>query len=152
MGQVTLKTTVKLRAKGAGISHSRMDVAVRDLTTVIDEPTERGGTNLGVTPTDTALAALAGCTNVIGNKCAEKLGIDAGHIHVDIVCDFDRRGVTLSEEIETPFVALIQRVTCTGSATKEELAKLGDEVAKYCPLAKLFINAGTEVTTTWDKA
>ncbi len=152
MGQVKLKTTVKLRAKGTGFSHSRMDVAVRDLTSTIDEPTERGGTNLGLTPTDTAIAALAGCTNVIGNKCAEKLGIDAGNIHVEINCDFDRRGVTLAEEIETPFVALNQRVTCTGSATKEELAQLGEDVAKYCPLSKLFINSGTQVTTTWAKA
>ena len=93
MGQTKAKTTVKLRAKGAGVSHSRMDIAVRDVMSTIDEPTERGGTNLGLTPTDTAIAALAGCTNVIGNKCAAALEIDVGRINVDILCDFDRRGV-----------------------------------------------------------
>lgn len=152
MGQIKAKTTVKLRAKGAGVSHSRMDIAVRDVMSTIDEPTERGGTNLGLTPTDTAIAALAGCTNVIGNKCAAALEIDVGRINVDILCDFDRRGVTLSEEIDIPFIALVQRVTCTGSATEKELARLGDEVAKYCPLSKLFIGAGTQVETTWSKA
>ncbi|MGB2325174.1 MAG: LysR family transcriptional regulator, partial [Pseudomonadales bacterium] len=44
-----------------------------DVDFAIDEPIERGGTNLGPTPTDAALAALIGCTNVIGHKCANRL-------------------------------------------------------------------------------
>ena len=100
---IRMKTTVKLRAEADCPSHSLAEVKVRDLVQKIDEPTERGGTNLGFTPTDTALSALAGCTNVIAHKCADKLGIDIGHLKISAVCDFDRRGVTLSEEIETPF-------------------------------------------------
>jgi putative redox protein len=53
------KTVVKLRAKGQGISHSRADISIRDLTFQIDEPEARGGTNLGPAPTEAALAALA---------------------------------------------------------------------------------------------
>ncbi|MEL6233749.1 MAG: OsmC family protein [Pseudomonadota bacterium] len=146
------KTTVTLRAEGNGVSHSRMDVAIRDLTVVIDEPTARGGTNAGAAPTDMALSALAGCTNVIGNKCAAELGIEAGHIAVSIACEFDRRGVTLAEEIDIPFVAIRQVVTCDGPASSEEIARLGAEVAKFCPLSKLFEQAGTALTTTWAKA
>ena len=48
---------------------------------------------MGPAPTETAVAALAGCTNTIGNKCAKALDIDAGLINVEIECDFDRRGV-----------------------------------------------------------
>ncbi|MEM9199162.1 MAG: OsmC family protein [Pseudomonadota bacterium] len=146
------KATVTLRADGTGVSHSRMDVTVRDLTVIIDEPTARGGSNAGATPTDLALSALAGCTNVIGNKCAAALGIDAGHIAVTIACEFDRRGVTLVEEIDIPFTAIRQSVTCDGSASSEEIARLGVEVAKFCPLSKLFEQAGTKLTTTWAKA
>ena len=97
---IKMKTTVKLRAKADCPSHSKSDIAIRDINFAIDEPSERGGTNLGPTPTDTAIAALIGCTNVIGHKCASKLGVDIGHLTIDAICDFDRRGVTLEEEIE----------------------------------------------------
>ncbi|CTQ59532.1 MAG: OsmC family protein [Roseibium album] len=146
------KTIVKLRSQGDGLSHSRMDVTIRDLTFSIDEPEVRGGTNMGPAPTEAALAALAGCTNVIGNKCAGKLGVDIGHLSIEITCEFDRRGVTLEEEIDVPFVALRQVVTSDGTATEEDLSRVASNVAKYCPLSKLFEQSGTALETIWQKA
>ncbi|MCP5085277.1 MAG: OsmC family protein [Rhodobacteraceae bacterium] len=152
MCAMRMKTTVKLRAMGETTSHARTDIKIRDLDFVIDEPTERGGTNLGPTPTDTALAALIGCTNVIGSKCADKMGIDAGDMSVTCVCDFDRRGVTLEEEIDVPFQSIELTVKCHGSARQDDLDRLAVEVAKYCPLSKLFEQAGTQINTTWHPA
>lgn len=146
------KTIVKLRTQGDGLSHSRMDVTIRDLTFSIDEPEARGGTNMGPAPTEAALAALAGCTNVIGNKCAGKLGVDIGHLSIEITCEFDRRGVRLEEEIDVPFVALRQVVTSDGTATEEDLSRVASNVAKYCPLSKLFEQSGTALETIWQKA
>lgn len=146
------KTTVRLRAEAQCTSHSRAQIKVRDLTFDIDEPIERGGTNLGPTPTDTALAALAGCTNVIGHKCARKLGVDIGDLTIKLNCEFDRRGVTLAEEIDTPFVAIDQTVIWSGAATETEIQAVAVEVEKFCPLAKLFVGSGTQLTTTWTKA
>ncbi len=147
-----MKSTTALRAKAEGLSHSRTDIAIRDLNITIDEPIERGGTNLGPTPTDAALAALIACTNVIGHKCADSLGIDIGHMSVDAKCDFDRRGVTLEQEIDVPFRAIQMAVLCDGDASETELIRLGEKVAKYCPLSKLFENAGTKLEITWQKA
>lgn len=151
MGNVRMKTTVTLRTRAQGVSHSRSDISVRDLAFSIDEPEARGGTNTGPTPTDTALAALAGCTNVIGNKCAGALGIDIGHLEIDVACEFDRRGVTLEEEIDVPFVRVVQTVTSDGAASEEELQKVARETAKFCPLSKLFEGAGTTLETNWRK-
>ena len=67
MVTIKQKTTVKQRLTASCPSHSRSDISVRDVSLTIDEPKERDGTNLGPTPTETALAALAACTNVIGN-------------------------------------------------------------------------------------
>ena len=145
------KTTVKLRANSNCPSHSLAKVSVRDLEFAIDEPIERGGTNLGPTPTDTALAALIGCTNVIGHKCAEKLAIDIGHLNISAVCDFDRRGVTLSEEIDIPFEKIILNIETDGNASEAQLEALKNEVAKYCPLSKLFRQAGTIIEENWTK-
>ncbi len=149
---IRMKTTVKLRAKAECPSHSLANIAVRDLKFAIDEPTERGGTNLGPTPTDTALAALIGCTNVIGHKCATKLGIDVGHMTVSAVCDFDRRGVTLEEEIDVPFEKIALKVETSNAVSQNELDSLAAEVAKFCPLSKLFRQGGTIIEEEWVSA
>ncbi|WP_298959678.1 OsmC family protein [uncultured Roseibium sp.] len=146
------KTVVKLRVQANGLSHSRTDIGIRDVSYSIDEPVARGGTNLGPAPTEAALGALAGCTNVIGHKCAAKLGVDIGHLEIEITCEFDRRGVTLEEEIDVPFVALRQVVSADGSLSEDDLRLVGDEVAKYCPLSKLFEQSGTKLETIWQKA
>ncbi|MFY0609879.1 MAG: OsmC family protein [Hyphomicrobiaceae bacterium] len=143
------KTTVKQRMTASCPTHSRSDVSVRDVSFVIDEPVERDGTNMGPTPTETALGALAGCTNVIGNKVAHKLGLDVSNFNVSIVADFDRRGVTLNEEIDVPFEAVKLRIELSTTATQAEIDQLAVEVAKYCPLAKLFRQAGTKIEEEW---
>lgn len=152
MGEVRMKTTVKQRAHGACPSHARSVISVRDQVFQIDEPSERGGSNTGPTPTETVLAALIGCTNVIGHKCAQSLGIDIGHLDISAVCDFDRRGVSLTEEIEVPFIRIELNVKADGPATQAELQQVATEVAKFCPLSKLYRSAGTEIVETWQPA
>lgn len=146
------KTHMTIKLNGKGTSHSRSETSVRDLVSVIDEPIERGGTNEGISPTETAFAALIGCTNVIGTKCAEKLGVDIGHMTFKMEVDFDRRGVLLEEEVEVPFTAIRLDVTADGSASVAEIANVATETEKFCPIAKLFENSGTELTVTWHKA
>lgn len=149
MAIVREKTTVQARLSSESPSHARTDIRSRDLASIIDEPVERGGTNKGLTPTETAFAALMGCTNVIAHKCADKLGIDIGHMKISLVCDFDRRGVTLQEEIEVPFTRIQLKIETDGPATKTELEAVAKELAKYCPVAKMFRAAGTVIDEEW---
>ncbi len=148
---VKMKTVVTYRTKAECPSHSRTDIPVRDLKVVIDEPLERGGTNLGITPTESALTALIACTNVIGHKCADKLGVDLGEVTIDADCQFDRPGVLLTEEIDVPFPSITLTVNCSSPASQEELMQVGEETAKYCAIAKLFETAGTDLTVNWAK-
>ncbi len=150
-GIVNLKTTVKLRASAHCPSHSLAEISVRDVAFTIDEPIERDGTNHGPTPTETAIAALIGCTNVIGHKCAARLGVDIGNLDISAVCDFDRRGVTLSNEIDIPFQRIALSVVADGTASDDQLAQVTAEVDKYCPLSKLFRQAGTVIETSWKR-
>lgn len=139
------KNSVELKAAAHCPSHSLAEISIRDLTFSIDEPTERGGSNKGPASTDTVLSAFVGFTNVIGHKCAEKLKADIGHLQFDVNYDFDRRGVMLSEEIDVPFTKIELNVKSDGSATADELQSVAAEVGKYCPLAKLFRQAGTVI-------
>ncbi|MCF2872578.1 OsmC family protein [Octadecabacter sp. G9-8] len=149
---IKMKTSVTLSIDAVCSSHSVAQVRTRDLAQIIDEPVERHGTNLGFTPTDTALSALAGCTNTIGHKCANKLGVDIGNLNISVKCRFNRLGVTLAEEIDVPFEEIDLVVIADGPVTQDELNNVAAEVAKYCPLAKLFRGAGTVINEDWRKA
>lgn len=148
---VKMKTVVTYRATAACPTHSRTEIPVRDLNVVIDEPIERGGTNLGPSPTEAAMTALIACTNVIGHKNADRLGIDLGEVSIDANCQFDRRGVLMQEEIDLPFPAVTLTVNCTTPASQEELDRVGVETSKFCAIAKLFEAAGTDLTVNWVK-
>ena len=148
---VKMKPVVTYRANASCPTHARTKIPVRDLHVVIDEPVERGGTNLGPTPTEAAMTALIACTNVIGNKNAHRLGIDLGEINIDADCKFDRRGVLMQEEIDVPFPAVTLTVNCTTTASQDDLDLVGVETAKYCAIAKLFEAAGTDLTVNWVK-
>lgn len=148
---IKMKTVVTYRATATCPTHARTEIPVRDLNVVIDEPEERGGTNLGPTPTETAMTALIACTNVIGHKNAHRLGIDLGEITIDADCKFDRRGVLMEEEIDVPFPAITLTVNCHTTASQDELNRVGVETAKYCAIAKLFEAAGTDLTVNWVK-
>jgi uncharacterized OsmC-like protein len=68
MAVVKAKTIVTQRIHADCPTHSRTEVSTRDVRTIIDEPLEREGTNMGPSPTETLVAALIGCTNVISHK------------------------------------------------------------------------------------
>ena len=110
MVTIKTKTVVRMHLAGEAVSHSRMDVTVRDLATTIDEPEVRGGTNKGLSPTETLMAALIGCTNVITHKIAAADGVEIAALSVEADVGFDRRGVTLiSPLIKWLFPALTPR-------------------------------------------
>lgn len=149
MVEIRQKTVVKARVTGECPSHALTHASVRDVGLTIDEPRERGGTNTAPAPTETAIAALVACTNVIGHKCAKKLDVDIGHLRISADYELDRRGVTLIEEIEVPFQRITLTVEADGGASDEDLARVAREVAKFCPLSKLFRHAGTEIEEKW---
>ncbi len=149
MVNVKPKTIVKVKIEGTCPTHSRTDIVVRDTETTIDEPIERDGTNLGPSPTETALAALVGCTNVIAQKIARKHGIDVQAMAVDLEATFDRRGVILEEEVEVPFPDIKLLINMTTDADDSQIETIKTELAMYCPVAKLFRNAGTKLTEEW---
>jgi uncharacterized OsmC-like protein len=140
------KMIVTQKIEGTCPNHSRTDILVRDVEMTIDEPLARGGTNLGPTPTETVIAALAGCTNVIFRKCAEKNGVTVSEMSVDIEAQFDRRGVTLSEEIEIPYPEIKVIVKLTTDADDAAIEKAKADLKKYCPVSKMMKNSGSKVT------
>ncbi len=149
MANVIPKTVVTQKMSATSTSHSRTDVAVRDLNVVIDEPEARGGTNQGASPTETLGVALAGCINVISHKVAESLDVDLGAMTIDVAAQFDRRGVMLEDEIDIPFPQMDVNVTVKTNASEEDIARVKEGLAKYCPLSKVIKGSGTVLNENW---
>ena len=146
------KTHMTINLTGRGTSHARSETEINGNLVVIDEPVANGGTNEGPSPTATAYSALIGCTNVIGNKCAAKLGVDIGHLSFEMEVDFDGRGVLLMDEVDVPFTAIRLEVTADGPVSDVDLQRVAEQTAKYCPISKLYEKAGTDLTVNWRHA
>jgi uncharacterized OsmC-like protein len=150
MGAIREKMVVNWRMEGEAVSHSLTRATVRGVSTMIDEPLERGGTNQGQTPTETLVAALVGCTNVISHKIAKKNGIELKSMHISADVQFDRRGVTLQEDVAVPFPAITLNIDVSTTASSEQMQQLQSELAMFCPLAKLIRASGTVLTEHWN--
>jgi len=149
MVTVKEKTTVTQRIRGNCPTHSRTEISVRDVKTVVDEPKEREGTNMGPTPTETMVAALIACTNVITHKCAKKHGVELKAMTVDAESTFDRRGAQLLEEIEVPFPKIRLVINVTTEAREADVEKIKADLHRFCPISKVVCNSGTEVEEVW---
>lgn len=149
MAEAKVKTEVTMKMSATCPHHSRADVSVRDVESVIDEPTERGGTNLGMTPTETMVAALIGCTNVITNKIAHGYEMQIDGMDIDVEAQFDRRGVTLLEEVQVPFPTMTLNINVKSPNDPADFDKVKDDLQKFCPIAKVIRESGTEIIENW---
>ena len=149
MVKIRPKTVVQMKVSAVGETHSRSRISVRDVTSVIDEPVERDGTNQGPSPTETLMASLIGCTNVIAKKIAHKMGFEMGEMNIGLTANFDRRGVTLSEEVERPFSNIVMDIEVATNASPDQLADMQEDLARFCPVAKVIRGSGVSITENW---
>jgi putative redox protein len=105
---------------------------------------------MGPTPTETMVAALIACTNVITHKCAKKHGVEFKAMTINAESTFDRRGAQLLEEIEVPFPKTRLVVDVTTDASKSDMEKVKADLHRFCPVSKVIRNSGTELEEVWN--
>lgn len=149
MVTIKQKTTIEMKLSAVAETHARTKVSVRDVEDVIDEPEARGGTNQGPSPTETLMCSLIGCTNVITQKIAHKMGVKVNAMEVKLSSQFDRRGVLLEEEVDLPFFDLVMDIDIKTDATDEQMDKIKNDLAKFCPIAKVIRGYGATITENW---
>lgn len=150
MVTVRQKTKIEMKLSAVAETHARTRVKVRDVEGLIDEPEVRGGTNQAPSPTETLMSSLIGCTNVITQKIAHKRGVEISAMDIRLSAQFDRRGVLLEEEVEQPFSDLVMDIDVTTNATDDQMAAIKSDLAKFCPVAKVFRGSGISVTENWN--
>lgn len=150
MAEIRQKSVIDMSLKGAVETHARTRVTSRDVAAIIDEPAIRGGTNMGMTPTETLMAALIGCTNVISQRIAHGKGVEFHDMTVDVKAQLDRRGVMLEEAIAVPFPSLTLTVTARSNATPAQIEEIKAELAKFCAIGVVIRAAGTKINEVWN--
>lgn len=150
MVKVRQKINIAMKLSAHSETHTRMRVSVRDVDSVIDEPLVRGGTNQGLTPTETLMSSLIGCTNVMTYHIAHAMGVEVTSMDTALSAQFDKRGVMLLEEVERPFSNIILDIEIISNATAEQLDKIKGDLKKYCPIAKVLRGSGVTITENWN--
>jgi putative redox protein len=149
MVAIKQKIVVEQKLKGVCETHARTRVSDGKVDLVIDEPVERGGTGTSLTPTQTLMASLVACTNTISHKIAHAMGVRLEEMTIDIASTFDRRGVTLQEELDRPFKDMRMTIRARTDATPEQMEKVKSDLRKFCAVSKVMRAAGIEVTEDW---
>ena len=145
------ENVVHMKLDGSSKSHSRADIIARDVESVIDEPVARGGTNLGLSPTETLMSSLIGCTNVITHRIMEKMGFKINSLDIKSKTLFNKDGVSLIQEVEVPFPEITLDIAISTNASESDLVEVQKQLAMYCPIAKVIRNSGTVINENWNK-
>ena len=145
------ENVVHMKLEGSSKSHSRADIIARDVESVIDEPVARGGTNLGLSPTETLMSSLIGCTNVITHRIMEKMGFKINSLDIKSKTLFNKDCVSLIQEVEVPFPEITLDIAISTNASEGDLVEVQKQLAMYCPIAKVIRNSGTVINENWNK-
>ena len=144
-----IASKVPISITGKCITNGRTDVEARGKTIIIDEPPQRGGNDLGMSPLETFFSSYCGCINVVANVIIEEQGLDVQISSVDVQGKFLSAAFTGKKNIGVPFENMKLIITAKVNCSDEELAKVKDELAWRCPISATFHAAGMDLAEEW---
>lgn len=147
---VTKTPLVPIRMSAKAPTPARTHVKVLRHEIVMDEPESRHGTDLGPTPLDTLVAALAGCTNVVLNRIAAENGVEIRGLALELSGRLDVRGIRGIEEIDRPLRRIDLRIKFETSAEPDQVELLRSRLCRRCAVSVIFREAGIDVNETWE--
>ena len=104
-----------------------------------------------MSPTETLVSSLIGCTNVITHRIMKKMGFKIDSLNIKSKTIFNRDGVGLIQEVEVPFPEITLDIDISTDASENNLLEVQKQLAMYCPIAKVIRNAGTKINENWTK-
>ena len=135
---MTLKT---IRASG-NLDHA-FAITVESGNHVIrmDQPKNAAGQDLGPTPLEIILAAVAGCFGTIGRFLAHQRKFELRGMQFEIEADYDPDGLLgRRDDVRPGFQALRVKVEIDADLSREEKQAVLEEIERRCPLADNLVN------------
>jgi len=103
---------------------------------VMDQPKNAAGQDLGPTPLEAILAAVAGCFGTIGRFIAHQQKVELRGMRFEIEADYDPAGLLGRDaEVRPGFQELRIKVEIDAELSREEKQALLEQIEKRCPVA-----------------
>ena len=80
---------MKVKIHGKSESATRINLQAGNFKMIIDEPEQMGGSNLGPSPVQVLLMALAGCLNVTAHEIAKQRNLGLKSLNITIEGNLD---------------------------------------------------------------
>jgi uncharacterized OsmC-like protein len=132
------KMPVHVKIGAQSETDTRVKVSSGQFNLIIDEPTQMGGTNLGPTPVQVMLMALAGCLSITAFQIANEMQIRINQIHIDIEGNIDACGfLGCSKEQRAGFEEIKVNIlpTFIESISEELRQQWLEETERRCPVS-----------------
>ncbi|MBV2133040.1 OsmC family protein [Pseudomonas sp. MAP12] len=142
---MTLKT---IRVSGSLDHAFAISVEAGNHVIRMDQPKHAAGQDLGPTPLELILAALAGCFGTIGRFLAHQRKFELRGMQFEIEGDYDPDGLLgRRDDVRPGFQALRVKVDIDADLSREEKQAVLAEIERRCPLADNLVN-GTRLEST----
>lgn len=114
----------------------------------MDQPKTAAGQDLGPTPLQMILAAVAGCFGTIGRFIAHQRKFELRGMHFEIEGDYDPDGLLgRRDDVRPGFQAVRVKVDLDADLSREEKEAVLAEIERRCPLADNLIH-GTQLESS----
>jgi len=149
MATVREKPIWKFNVKGQHLTSTKSTASARGKDYVVDEPIQRGGTDLGPMPVEYVFMGLSGCTHVISNKLAAANGITFSDMDIDIAVTMDSHGTRLINPIDVPFPEVTLTITANYEGPSAGAMQVVRKLRAHCAVSKMLQESGTRVVENW---
>ncbi|MEH7299345.1 OsmC family protein [Neobacillus drentensis] len=112
----------------------------RNFEFTIDEPKNLGGTDTGMNPVETVLAALGACQAIVARVYAKKFNIQFENLRVDVEGDLDTDGFMNISDVRRGYSEIRYNIHIATNAPKEKVAEFVQFIEKTCPVGDTLAN------------
>lgn len=109
-------------------------VRARNHSITIDEPTEQGGTDMGMNPVELLLSSIASCLTLTISIYAEAMGTRAESIEVQVDGVLDSAGMKGSRKARPGFKSIKATIHAKTDAEPEVFQQVIDLALLRCPV------------------
>lgn len=108
-----------------------------------------GGRDRALGPFEHLLGAVGACCQITAGIVARSRRVELGEMRTRIETSFDNSILVFGEAGTSKFDTLDIDIAVDAAMSNSELADLGQEVERRCPIVQLFVASGVRVRSSW---
>ncbi len=143
------RVLVRPRVTASNAAGLNTVVRVRHMEVMVDEPKEKGGSDLAPTPLETVLSGLVGCEGVIIHAVAKAIGFQYDRVEFECEGVADLRGARGVRGIRPYFESVRLVIDVRTDEPEKRFDLLQRNVELRCPVMNLFRDAGVSMEIEW---